>query len=65
MRALHTSRIQSARYNNADREGAIELTGVSDVPTQLYIFETYTQAPRELEVPAFRGLANVQWKQAN
>lgn len=65
MRALHTSRVQSARYDDADREGAIELIGVSEVPTQLYIFETDTQAPRELEVAAFHGLASVQWKQAN
>ncbi|MBZ5592190.1 MAG: hypothetical protein LAP39_08135 [Acidobacteriia bacterium] len=64
LRALHTSHIRSARYDPATREGVVEITGTSDIATELFVFEDDTKSPRVLEAPATGRVSEVRWAAA-
>ncbi len=67
LRALHTSKFLSARYDRTTQEGTVELEGAADLPTKFYIFESAAGDPvaHEWEAPAFRGKAVVKWHTEN
>ena len=63
LRALRTSRIESAVFDPDSRQGSLVLGGSADLPTKFYVWQTSPTGPisREYEVPAFRGRATAHW----
>lgn len=63
VRALKTSTLRGARFDEVLGEGSLELEGSADVPTRLYLYDS-DDPPRELEAPAFRRRTLLRWKAA-
>ena len=66
LRALHTSKLESARYDPATGRGAVRFSGSTDTATKFYVWDDTPRGPeaRELEAPIFRGLREVSWTAA-
>ncbi len=64
LRALNTSRVLSAKYDEATKEGTVELEGDADVPTKFYVFPSSgeTSFGNEWEAPPFQKRVFVKWR---
>lgn len=62
-RALHTSRLSSARYDPATGQGTAYFVGVTDVVTKFYVWEDSPSGPLEceLKVPPFQKRQTARW----
>ncbi|MGQ9633776.1 MAG: hypothetical protein ACUVXB_05970 [Bryobacteraceae bacterium] len=62
-RALHTSRLSSARYDAATGQGTAYFEGVTDVVTKFYVWKDSPSGPLEceLEVPPFQKRQTARW----
>lgn len=64
LRALRTSRVESAGFESNSGEGFVVLSGSADMPTKFYVWQSDPAGPvaYEHEVPVFRGGVRVRWK---
>lgn len=64
LRALRTSRIESASFESNSQEGFTVLSGSADMPTKFYVWQSDSAGPvaSEHEVPVFRGGVRVRWQ---
>ena len=63
LRALRTSRLESASFASDSQGGAVALSGSADLPTKFYVWHATADGPTvsEYEAPPFREGATVQW----
>jgi hypothetical protein len=65
LRALHTSRLATARFDPRTGRGTVRFEGNTDLPLKFNLFETHSDVdliPRELEVQPFTGHAETGWR---